>query len=73
MTHSLLLLGHHPCTLDVGHLDDDVMLGFDRDDGVCFHLDTNDDLRCGIAFFHHACTSNNDTWPWRGPPGPLEA
>jgi hypothetical protein len=40
MTYTLLLLGRHPYTLDAGHLDDDVMLGFDGDDGVCCHLDT---------------------------------
>jgi hypothetical protein len=73
MTHNLILLGCHPYTLDIGNLDHGIMLGFDRDDWVCFHFDTSDELRCGITFFHHSCTASDDTWPWRGPPIPLDA
>jgi hypothetical protein len=43
------------------------------DDGVCCHLDASDDFERDVAFFHHLCTSDDDTWPWRGPPSPLRA
>jgi hypothetical protein len=62
-----------PYTLDDWNLDDDIMLGFGIDDRVCFHLDTSDDLRCGITHFHHACTLDNDALPWRGHPILFEA
>jgi len=38
-----------PCTLDVGHLDDDVMLGFDRADVVYFQLDAMDEFEMGCS------------------------
>jgi hypothetical protein len=33
--------------MDAGNLDHDIMLGFDRDDGVCCHLNANDDFEMG--------------------------
>jgi hypothetical protein len=36
------------------------------DDGVYCHLDAIDDFEMAVALFHHHCTSDDNTWPWRG-------